>query len=114
MDADTLFLEVLEDLLVMERITEAKIQATINRHAESLVALLQEQIDPMHRLSAHSMELPTLPDVQRAELGTHIARWATREQYLKDLLEKNLGYIDYLKQLLGIAGVDYRNLNLGL
>lgn len=114
MESDTLYTQTLHDLMEMERITEAKIQATLNRQPESLVGLLQDQLDPMCRLGLNTVELAGLSDPQRAEIGTHIVRWAQREQYLKDLLEKNLGYIGYLKHVLGITGPDMPNLNVGL
>jgi hypothetical protein len=109
-----MFIGALRDLEAMEAITEAKIQATLNRQADVLVKLLQEQIDPLERLGTLTLEIGTLSGSQQEELSTHIARWAQREQHLKDLLEKNLGYIGYLKQLLGINGPDQPQLNLGL
>lgn len=108
------FSQTVSDLEEMERITEAKIEATMNRDAKALVALLQEQIDPMYRLNSHTLDLSTMTEQEKADLRTRISRWASREQYLKDLLEQNLGYIEYLKQLLGISGAEHSGLNVGL
>lgn len=114
MSEDLIFIGALRDLEAMQAITEAKIQATLNRQADALVTLLQEQIDPLERLGTLTLEIGALSEAQQKELSTHIARWAQREQHLKELLEKNLGYIGYLKQLLGISGPDQPQLNLGL
>lgn len=114
MTSDQLFLGMLNDLEAMERITEAKVRAAVSRDAHALVALLQEQIDPMYRLASHTLELADLSDARRQELAAHISRWAAREQYLTEVLEKNLGYIEYLKQLLKITTVDHTSLNVGL
>ena len=114
MDLDMLFAQTLDDLKEMERLTEAKIQAAVRRDAKTLVNLLQEQIDPMYRLNRNTLELGMLSIAQQADLRTHITRWATREQYLQNVLEKNLGYIAYLKQLLGISGQESPGLNVGL
>ena len=114
MTSDELFSRVLIDLEAMERITEAKIQATVARDAKTLVALLQEEIDPMYRLSSRTLELAMLSEAQRQELAGRLTRWGGREQHLKDLLENNLGYIEYLKQLMGINTTDPSSLNAGL
>lgn len=113
-DPERVFLQTLQDLREMERLTEAKISATLGRNPEQLMQILQEQIDPMFRLSTRTLDLASLNEVQKFELRTHVTRWANREQYLKELLEKNIGYIDYLKHLLGIEGENLPGLNLGL
>lgn len=114
MGNDMLFLQTLKDLQEMQQLTEAKIQAVIARQAEHLILLLQQQLDPMYRLNARMLDLPSLTEAQKAELQSHITRWANREQYLGELLVKNLGYIDYLRHLLGIAGQEQPGLNIGL
>lgn len=114
MTADELFDSVIRDLEDMERITEAKIRATAGRDAKVLVALLQEEIDPLYRLSSRTLELAQLSEPQRQELSGRLTRWGGREQYLKNLLENNLGYIDYLKQLLKVSTLNQSSLNIGL
>jgi hypothetical protein len=114
MEVADLYANTLRDVEEMERLTEAKIQAAMNRQPDALVSLLQEQIDPMYRLSSRTLELGALSDAQRGELSAHIARWAQREAYLKDLVERNLGYIDYLKRILGLDSPGQSHLNIGL
>lgn len=109
-----IFTQTLTDLEDMERITEAKIEAASRRAADQLVSLLQEELDPLHRLATNIVEFGSFSEDEQAELKGHITRWAEREQYLKEILQKNLGYIDYLKQLLGIRGQETRGLNVGL
>ncbi|PSR23374.1 MAG: hypothetical protein C7B45_03410 [Sulfobacillus acidophilus] len=113
-ESDKLFSQVMRDLQEMQRLTEAKISATLARDPERLMHILQEQIDPMYRLSTRTIELAGLNEAQKFELRTHITRWANREQYLKDLLEKNIGYINYLRHLMGINDTQWPGLNLGL
>ncbi len=113
-ESDNLFFQVMRDLQEMERLTEEKIASTLSRNSERLMRVLQEQIDPMYRLSTRTLELASLSEAQKFELRTHITRWANREQYLKELLEKNIGYIEYLKQLMRIDDTQWPGLNLGL
>jgi len=111
--SDLLFSIVLRDLIEVEQITEAKIAAVIARQSTTLIQLLQQQIDPMFRLQSRTIELSELRDAQKAELKRHISRWSNRESYLSELLEKNLGYLAYMKDLLGV-GHERTGLDLGL
>lgn len=101
--ANTIFSKVKGDLIELEGLTEEKIGAVIRRDAPYLVELLQKQIDPMNRLQTHTLELSLLSDAEKQDLKSHIVLWNNREKYLSDLIEKNLGYISYLKSLLGIG-----------
>lgn len=114
MDNDALYHRLINDLRHLEQITEQKIQAVTARQSETLVALLQEQIDPMYRVNAHTLEMAGMTEPQRAELKSHITRWATREQYLGDLLEEHLGHVAYLRHLLGISSQERLGLDIGL
>lgn len=111
---DETFKRVLSDLEALEAITEQKIQAVIGRKSQRLVELLQEQIDPMYRINIETLEIAAMTEPQRAELAGHITRWAYREQYLGDLLEEHLGYVEYLKALLGIAPDQRTGLDIGV
>lgn len=113
-EPDKLFCQAMHDLQEMERLTEEKIAATLGRDPQRLMHILQEQIDPMFRLSMRTIELASLNETQKFELRRHITRWANREQYLKEVLEKHIGYIEYVKHLLGIEGQEWPGLNLGL
>lgn len=114
MREDKLFEETLDDLRSLESLTERKIQATIGRQSALLVQLLQEQIDPMARLQQSMLELNSLSTEQKAELRTHIERWNQREKFLDELLQKNIGYIDYVKHLLGLAPGEHRGIDIPL
>ncbi len=114
MTTNALYEAILADLIEVERITEGKIQAVIGRRADTLVSLLQEQIDPMYRLNTRTLEMGGLSESEKAELKTHITRWASREEHLADLIEQHLGYIAYLRELLGIGHQERPGLNLGL
>ncbi|NMP23083.1 hypothetical protein [Sulfobacillus harzensis] len=108
------FPQVLRDLEELERITEKKIQAVLGRKSAELVDLLQEQIDPMYRINAEIFEIAAMTEEERAELASHITRWANREEYLGNLLEEHLGYIAYLKALVGIKPDQRTGLDIGV
>ncbi|MCY0878408.1 MAG: hypothetical protein OWU84_05665 [Firmicutes bacterium] len=114
MDADKVFREMVEDLTELQNITEAKIQAVLARDPSRLVALLQQEIDPMYRVNARTLDLQALSPPQKDVLRANITRWANREQFLATLLEQSLGYIAFLREILGIAREERPGLNLGL
>ena len=115
MAIDQVFETMLADLRELEGITEDKIQAAIAREPSALIQALQQQIDPQVRLQSHTLDIGLLSEAQRAELKTHITRWAGREQYLTELLQKNLGYILYLRHLIGLSNDEHQSgLDLGL
>ncbi|MCY0899171.1 MAG: hypothetical protein OWU33_09605 [Firmicutes bacterium] len=114
MDRDKVYHEMFEDLRELEQITDAKIHAVLARDPSRLVALLQQEIDPMHRVNARMLDLQSLTTTQKEALRVQITRWANREQFLATLLEQSLGYIQYLKELLGIQHEERPGLNLGL
>ncbi len=112
---DLVFERMLADLRELEGVTETKIRAAIGRDALALIQALQQQIDPMVRLQTHTLDVGLLSDAQKAELKTHITRWDGREQYLTELLQKNLGYISYLRELMGLSNREQQTgLDLGL
>ena len=112
MTTTNLFHNLLIDLEKLETLTELKIQDVAGRNPRQLVQHLQEELDPMARLEAHTLELAQLTDEQKADLQGRLTRWSAREYYLAELLEQNLGYIDFLRQLLGLQ--ENPGLNLGL
>jgi len=103
---------ILADVQHLLALTEAKIAAVSGRRAQELMGLLQEELDPLARLNSRSVLLGQLTTEQKAELRHYLMRWAERERYLADLLEQHLGYIDFMKQLLGIQ--DRLGLDIGI
>ncbi|AEJ40526.1 hypothetical protein TPY_2366 [Sulfobacillus acidophilus TPY] len=103
---------ILSDVQHLLALTEAKIAAVSSRRPQELMGLLQEELDPLARLNSRSVLLSQLTEAQKAELRHYLMRWADRERYLADLLEQHLGYIDFMKQLLGIQ--DRLGLDIGI
>ena len=95
------FPRVLASLNELTRLTEEKIQAVIARRPADLVALLQQELDPLTTVNQHLLEIPQYPPDERRQLRTLLTRWADRGQYLADLLETQLGYVDFARTLLG-------------
>lgn len=97
---EEVFLAVTQDLEMLHQLTEDKIQAVVSRNPDRLLTLLQDEIDPMTRLMAHTVELPELPADDRDVLRRRLTHWAEREAYLAELLEQHLGYVDFMRTLL--------------
>lgn len=83
----------------LSRLTESKIAAVIARDPDRLLELLQLEIDPMHALDRFADEVERLTPEERGELRRQIEAWQVRTEYLQQLLQQNLGYIDFLRSL---------------
>ncbi|MCL6564742.1 MAG: hypothetical protein K6U87_17235, partial [Firmicutes bacterium] len=94
------------------RITEAKIQATVERNPNRLLALLQEELDHLHTLDQWQDACLTLSPEEKARLKKRVEFWQERGRFLQELLQQQLGYLDFIRSLLG-APVSH-GLDIGL
>lgn len=97
----TPFGSIREDIDRLTRITEEKIQAVVARDPTRLVGLLQEEIDPLVRLNRAAWSLMDWPADEKAATRRLVEHWAQRERYLSELLQTQLGYLDFIQGLLG-------------
>jgi hypothetical protein len=94
-----LFSQLSDQIKVLADLTEAKIGAVTGRRPERLLELLQSEIDPMHALDRFADEVERLTPEERQSLRRQIEQWQVRTDYLQQLLQQNLGYIDFLRSL---------------
>lgn len=96
---NTPFTQLSTHIRVLQELTDAKIAAVLARDPNQLLALLQSEIDPMHALDRFSDEVERLTAEERAQLRRQIEAWQVRTEYLQQLLQRNLGYIDFIRSL---------------
>ncbi len=96
---DTVFTQLRDHIQVMMDLTEAKITAVAARNPDALMRLLQQEIDPMHALDRFSDDVERLSADERVQLRRQIEVWQLRTEYLQELLQRNLGYIDFIRSL---------------
>lgn len=89
------------DLDSLRELTEEKIQAVVARDSVHLMALVQAEIDPLSRVHTSAWILETLSPQEQDEIRGTLEHWASRVQYLADLIETQLGYVDFLRSILG-------------
>jgi len=93
-------------LAAIERLrqrTEDKIAATLARDPSRLQHLLEEELPDLMAIRgqlAHAAEW-TEPD--RYRLKTAVALWQARAEYLQTLLETQLGYLAFVREVLGLG-----------
>ncbi|MBX5467181.1 MAG: hypothetical protein K6U14_06755 [Firmicutes bacterium] len=90
-------------------ITESKIEAALGREPERLLALLQEELDHLHTLDQWQEACMTLPPAEKEALRRRVLHWQERVRFLQEVLQQQLGYLDFLRSLFGPAlprGVD--------
>ena len=93
------FTQLSTQIQVLSELTDAKIAAVVARDPAQLLALLQSEIDPMHALDRFADEVDRLTAEERAKLRRQIEEWQLRTDYLQQLLQRNLGYIDFIRSL---------------
>ena len=93
------FNQLTHQIRVLADLTESKISAVVARDPMQLMRLLQSEIDPMHALDRFSDEVDLLTLEERVQLHHQIEAWRLRTDYLQELLQRNLGYIDFIRSL---------------
>lgn len=84
----------------LTRLTDAKIQAVCARDPETLMRLLQVEIDAVRALDHFHDEVDSLDPAEKGILRQRLLHWQTRADHLQSLLQQNLGYIDFLRSLI--------------
>ncbi len=92
----------------LRALTEDKIEATLARDTTRLEQLLVSEAAPLLALRRLAPEAHRLPDLERGELAQAVGRWQERTEYLRQLLETQLGYVDFARFVLGIREVARR------
>lgn len=103
---------LLTNLQILRDLTEKKINAVLLRQADQLMQLLQEELDPLRAINQNLLEVPTFSEQERDIVQFSCQKWSERAGYLAELLQTQLGYLDFLRSLLGIESTS--SLNLGL
>lgn len=104
---------LLTNLETLRDLTEQKINAVLLRQSDELMRLLQEELDPLRAINQHLLEVPTFSEPERDIIQFACQKWSERAGYLAELLQTQLGYLDFLRSLLGIDN-STSALNLGL
>ncbi len=100
------------NLQTLRDLTEQKINAVLLRQTEELMHLLQEELDPLRAINQYLLEVPQFSVTERDAIQFSCQKWSERAGYLAELLQTQLGYLDFLRSLLGIDSTS--SLNLGL
>ncbi len=107
-----LYLAVTEHINLLRDLTEKKINAVLLRQPQELMQLLQEELDPLHALNLHMLEVSQFSPHEKEVIALLCQQWAERAQYLAELLQTQLGYLDFIRSLLGIESTSAVNLGL--
>lgn len=92
----------------LRALTEDKIEATLARDTIRLEQILVSEAAPLLSLRRLAPSAHVLPDAVRGQLAQDVARWQERTDYLRHLLETQLGYVDFARFVLGIREVARR------
>ena len=92
----------------LRALTEDKIEATLARDTIRLEQILVSEGAPLLSLTQLAPAAHLLPDAVRDQLAHDVARWQERTEYLRHLLETQLGYVDFARFALGIREVARR------
>ncbi len=92
----------------LRSLTEDKIEATLARDPMRLEELLQQESAPLLALRRLVSLADTLPAAAREDLQRDVIRWQERTEYLRHLLETQLGYVDFARFVLGVRDVARR------
>lgn len=101
MRMDNMVSLIVRHIETLSDITEQKIQAVIARDSNTLISLLQQEIDPLTILGQRVMEASQLLPEQRRLIRSKLEYWASRERYLAEMVETHMGYVDFILELLG-------------
>lgn len=104
--------DLLTNLQILRDLTEGKINAVLLRQTDELMHLLQEELDPLRAINQHLLEVSSFSEQERDVVQFSCQKWSERAGYLAELLQTQLGYLDFLRSLLGIESTS--SLNLGL
>jgi hypothetical protein len=103
---------VKQNIDLLRDLTEKKINAVLLRQPTELMHLLQEELDPLRTLNSTMVEIWSFSPAEKDAIAYTCQRWAERAQYLGELLQTQLGYLDFMRTLLGIESTS--TINLGL
>ncbi|MDA8199204.1 MAG: hypothetical protein M0Z54_07205 [Thermaerobacter sp.] len=95
-------------IATLRALTEDKIEATLARDTIRLEQVLVSEAAPLLSLRRLAPSAHMLPDAVRGQLAQDVARWQERTEYLRHLLETQLGYVDFARFVLGIREVASR------
>lgn len=103
---------VKQNIDLLRDLTEKKINAVLLRQPKELMQLLQEELDPLRTLNSTMVEIWSFSPSEKETIAYTCQLWAERTQYLGELLQTQLGYLDFMRTLLGIDTTS--TINLGL
>lgn len=103
---------LMETLKTLIALTEEKIEAVTTRDSARLLELLQQEIDPIATLDHFADELEGLSSDEKDAIRRLLSHWQTRSQYLTDILNQHLGYIDFVRSMM--TGSPRSGLDMGL
>ena len=106
------YITVKQNVDLLRDLTEKKINAVLLRQPTELMHLLQEELDPLHTLNSTMVEIWSFSPAEKETIAYTCQLWADRAQYLGELLQTQLGYLDFMRTLLGIESTS--TINLGL
>jgi len=99
---------LLELLAQLRAITEDKIEATLARDPVRLERLLVAEAPPLLAFRRLAPRAAGLPAPAQAALVQAVRQWQQRTQHLQQLLETQLGYVDFARFVLGVRPTAHR------
>lgn len=93
-------------LVLVERIqvlTEEKIAAALGRDPVRLEGLLHEEIPELVELRSLLPQANLLNTDDAQVIKQKVSLWLARSEYLQEILQTQLGYIDFVRYVLGVS-----------
>jgi hypothetical protein len=93
-------------LAAVERLrqrTEDKIAATLARDSRRLQSLLEEELPDLMAIRGQLAHAAEWTAKDRERLKAAVSLWQARAEYLQTLLETQLGYLAFVREVLGLG-----------
>src|SRR5579875_2560494 len=94
---------VLQAIEALRQATEDKIAATLARDRVRLQQLLEAELPHLMAVRGQIVHAAEWTPEDKERLREAVTAWQARAEYLKQLLETQLGYLDFMRQVLGLG-----------
>lgn len=94
---------VLQAIAVLRQVTEDKIAATLARDRVRLQELLEAELPHLMAIRGQIVHANQWTPEDKERLREVVVAWQGRAEYLQQLLETQLGYLDFMRQVLGLG-----------
>lgn len=94
---------VLQAIAELRQATEDKIAATLARDQARLQELLEAELPHLMAIRGQIAHAGEWSEEDKGRLREVVLAWQGRAEYLRQLLETQLGYLDFMRQVLGLG-----------